>query len=162
MKTKNFSRYLIVTVISTLLISCTNPASDDEHDEHTIPVGMKMVMNGEVILTYFDEQVTGQLQVDEGDETPLITVYFLNEEEERIHDEDLGTEYSLDWNIENTDIIDVEQRDEDGRWSFHLVGKSAGVTNIQFILMHGSHDDLVTPGLEQEEAIQAEVVSPQG
>lgn len=160
MTTKHISRFLIVTIFSVLLISCTNPASDDEHDEHTEPFGLKLIMNGETIIEYFDGQVSGQLNVNEGEDTSLITVRFLNEEKEVLHEEDLDEDLRLGWDIQNEQILEIEQHDEDGKWRFHVHGKSAGTSKIQFKLMHGDHADFETPAVDSENAIEVEVTGP--
>lgn len=159
MTTKNLSRYLIGTVISILLISCSNPASDDDHDEHTEPYGLELVMNGETILEYFDGDINGQLSVNEGEETSLITLRFLNEVREEIHEDDLDEEYSLAWEIADDQILAIEQHDEDGKWGFHIHGKSEGTSNIQLRLMHGDHADFETPDVASDEAIEVQVVA---
>ncbi|MDZ7694580.1 MAG: hypothetical protein U5K69_26245 [Balneolaceae bacterium] len=154
MKIITFTKIIFLYAIAFATISCSNPASSDEdHDEHTEPYGLELVMNGATIIEYFDGEVTGHLHVDEGGETSLITIEFLNEEREHIHAEDLDDEYSLGWNIENEDVLGVEQHDEDGKWSFHLVGKSAGESRIQFMLIHGDHADFETPAVEREGAV---------
>ncbi|WP_138429983.1 hypothetical protein [Fodinibius saliphilus] len=150
-----FSLTLAVAILTT---GCGNPASsDDDHNEHTEPFGLVLVMNGETVMEYFDGKVTGHLHVEEGGATPLVTVEFLNKEREHIHDEDLGDEYNLGWNIEDESILGIEQHAEDGRWSFHFQGKSVGESRVQFQLMHGDHSDFETPASNQENAIEIHV-----
>lgn len=158
--THTYTIFALLLSLAVLSTGCDNPASSDDdhdHDEHTEPFGLELVMNGETIIEYFNGEVSGHMHVDEGGETALITVHFLNEEGEHIHDEDLGDEYSLDWDIEKEDVLEVEQHDEDGKWSFHLVGKSAGESRIQFMLNHGDHADFETPAVDQEGAIEIHV-----
>lgn len=152
-----YSTYLLTTLFALLVLSagCNNPASNDE--EHSDPHGIQFVMNGEVILTFFDGTADGQFQVTENDETSLITAEFLDENGEEIHGEDFDSDFSLNWVVQDTNITEVEQHDEDGRWSFHLVGKSAGTSTIQFMLMHGNHPDFETPDVDNENAIEVQV-----
>ncbi|MDR8390112.1 hypothetical protein NC796_03100 [Aliifodinibius sp. S!AR15-10] len=151
---------LFLLTVATLITACSNPASSGEEHEHTEPEGLQLVMNGETIIEFFDGQVTGNLTLTEGEETSLITVEFLNEEREHIHAEDLDEGYSLGWNIQNQDVIEIEQHDEDGRWSFHIIAKSAGESTIQLQLMHGDHSDLETPSVDKQGAIQVKVNAP--
>ncbi|MFH5883410.1 hypothetical protein ACG2F4_03790 [Halalkalibaculum sp. DA3122] len=160
--TPYFTRSLFTLLFSfaLLITACDNPASSDgdsDHDDHSEPYGLELIMNGETVIEYFNGQVTGDLHINEGEETALITVEFLNEEGEHIHDDDLDEEYSLGWNIENENILAIEQHDEDGRWSFHMHGKSAGASKVQFQLLHGDHADFETPAVTQDEAIEIHV-----
>lgn len=147
--------------VAILLAGCSNPASDDnDHEEHTEPHAIQFVMNGETILTYQNGNTTGHFDVEAGNETSLVTAEFLDENGNEIHGEDLDDEYSLAWEIANTDIADIEQHSEDGRWSFHIVGKTAGETAIKFILMHGNHNHFKTPDLGDDNTLQIHVVEP--
>lgn len=153
-----FSTTLLTIIFATavLIAGCDNPAGDD-HEEHADPAGLQLVMNGEVLLTYMNNEVSGQLNLVEGVETDLITVEWLDENGEEIHGEDLDEAYSLDWEIEDENIAQVERHNEDGRWSFHMHGESAGVTKIQLMLLHGDHADLSTPAVNQDDAITVNV-----
>ncbi len=147
----HFSNKLIAFSFAAvfLIAGCSNPASDDDdHEEHSEPHRIEFVMNGETIVTYSDGDVSGHFDVEEEHETSLITAEFYDEDGDEIHDEDLGDEYSLAWEIANTDHADIEQHDEDGRWSFHIVGKAAGETTVEFQLMHGDHSDFSTDPIE--------------
>ena len=143
--THSYTIFALLLSLAVLTTGCDNPAgSDDDHEEHTDPVGLELIMNGETVLEYFDGEVTGHMHVDEGGETALITVHFLNEEKEQIHGEDLGDEYNLVWNIENENVLDVEQHDEDGKWSFHIHGEAQGNTSVVLQLFHDGHSDFDT------------------
>jgi len=154
----------ILTLIFSLAIftaACDNPAgSDEDHGgEHTEPHAMELIMNGETVVEYVDGEVSGKFNVSEGQESARITVEFINEEGKPIHDEDLGDEYSLGWNIEDDQVVGIEQHDADGKWSFHLVGKSAGTSGVQFQLLHSGHSDFETPAATADGAIVVNVAS---
>lgn len=147
----NFSTKIITLsfAVTLLLAGCNNPASnDDDHEEHSEPHSIEFVMNGETIVTFNEGDISGHFQVDEQSETSLITAEFFDEDGNEIHGEDLSDEYSLAWEIANTDHADIEQHDEDGRWSFHITGKTAGETTVEFQLMHGDHADFSTDPIE--------------
>lgn len=150
----------ILLSFAVLAIGCTNPADSDNDQEHSEPFGLELVMNGATVIKYFNGEVIGTLHVDEGGETPLVTVRFLNEEDQEIHEEDLDNEYSLGWHIANEDVLGIEQHEEDGRWSFHFIGKSAGESRVQFRLLHGDHADFETPAVDQQGAINIHVDIP--
>lgn len=158
----NFSTKLIALTFAVLLLfaGCNNPASndDEDHDEHTEPYSVEFVLIGETVVTYPYQNTEDHFTVTEGDKTALITAKFYNEDGDEIHDEDLDEEYRLAWNIANTDVADIEQHDEDGRWSFHIKGETAGETAVQFLFQHGDdHADFKTPDVDESDAITIQV-----
>ena len=138
-----------ILLLSTIIISCSNSvgSDDDDHEEHSEPFGVALILNGVEIATQEDGLVsyeTGDhIDIPAGDETDLITVRFISEDGDRFEPHtDEG--YSLDWLITNEDALEVEQHEEDGAWQFHLVGKNTGSSEIQFILMHNDHSDFTS------------------
>ena len=158
----NFSSKIIALTLTALLFfaGCNNPASNDDHDEHTEPDAVEFLINGDVIVSYnySSETTEGQFNVAVGEQTTLITTEFKDENGNEVHGEDLGDEYSLDWEIANSEIAEVVQTDSDGRWQFHITGKAAGETTVQFMLMHNEiHSDFETPNIEENNAITIQV-----
>lgn len=151
--------FVSILLSATILFAgCDNPASnDDDHNGHSDPHGVRFIMNDEVILTYMDGDADGQFNVVEDQETLAITAEFLDEDGDEIHGEDLDAEFSLGWEVGNADLIGIKQHEEDGRWDFRMVGKSAGETTVQFKLMHGEHADFQTPGVNDGNALQVRV-----
>lgn len=148
---------LLLTLFGTLLFTACddNPASGGK-EEHADPKGLELVHDGDVIYKYFDRDLTEPTHKHflVGKEY-LFEVHFLDEEGDHIHDEDLGEEYSLNWNIENENILEIHQYEEDGRWNFHLKGLAEGGSKVQFHLMHGgNHADFQTFPVENENAIE--------
>ncbi|PAU92788.1 hypothetical protein CK503_14960 [Aliifodinibius salipaludis] len=155
----NFSTKLIAITFSAVLLfaGCSNPASNDDHEEHSEPHSIEFVTDGKTIVTYGSE-VSGHFDVEEQDDTSLITAKFFDEDGNEIHGDDLDDEYSLAWEIADTDHADIEQHDDDGRWSFHIAGKAAGETVVQFLLQHGDdHADFYTPAINESNAIKIHV-----
>jgi len=156
----NFSTKLIALTFTVVLLfaGCNNPASNaDVHEEHVRPYSMEFIMNGKSIVTYELGNVSGHFDIGEDQETSLITAEFFDEDGNEIHSEDLSDEYSLAWDIANADHAEIEQHDGDGRWSFHIVGQSAGETTVQFLLMHIDHSVFETNGTQQDNAITIQV-----
>lgn len=148
---------LLLTLFSTLLFTaCSdNPAGDDD-EEHTEPDGLELVHDGEVIYEYtLGEGLTEHthMHFHVGEEY-LFEVHFLDEDGDHIHAEDFDEGYSLDWDIENEDILQIHQHEEDGRWNFHLEGIAEGGSKVQFLLDHGDHSHLETPAIDEENAIE--------
>ncbi len=139
-----------------LFTACSdNPAGSDD-EEHSDPEGLELVHDGEVIFEYtLDEGVTehSHLHFHVGEEY-LFEVHFLDEDGDHIHAEDFDEGYSLDWDIENEDILEIHQHEEDGRWSFRLEGIAEGGSKVQFLLNHGDHEHLKTPATNDENAIE--------
>lgn len=143
----------VLSVIATLFIfySCSNPASSDDEDEHNDPFGVALVMDGVEIATQENEEVTyhegDHLELDVGEETSLITIRWIAEDGDRFEAHaDEG--YSLRWEIDNEDVLEVEQHEEDGPWSFHLAGIGAGETHVEFELWHNNHSDFTSSPFE--------------
>ncbi|MFW6157329.1 MAG: hypothetical protein ACOC4S_00670 [Balneolaceae bacterium] len=155
--------FLTIVLFGTLLLTgCNNPAgNDDDHEEHSDAYGLELVMNGETILRYFEGTPDGPVTIEAGEETSLITLHFLDEDGERIEANHLGDDYSLGWEVEDEDVLQVEQHDEDGEWSFHFEGITEGTSHIKFMLLHASegseHPDFETPDVDSEDAIEVQV-----
>lgn len=115
-------------------------------DEHGDAAGVELVMNGAVIasFSFATNTWTGEMEVDEGAETPHIDVNFVDADGDVIvYDSD----FYLEVDVEDESIAEFEQ-DTPGEFGGHLHGVSAGETDVAFKLMHGAigsgHEDLVT------------------
>lgn len=131
-------------VLSILVVSCSNStSSDDDHDEHEDPAGFRLKMNGAVIVEQLPGQdITGEFELTTGQETDLITIFFLAEDGDEFQPED--EEYSLGYEFDDEGIAEFEQHAEDGKWSFHLHAEAEGITDMRLKLMHGGHSDFTT------------------
>ena len=149
---KNYYLLVISLVSAALLFSaCSNPASSDEEDEHSTPFGVALILNGVEIAVQENGQVTyadgDHLELAVGEETNLITVRWISEDGDRfVPNTDEG--YSLGWIVGDENVIEVEQHEEDGAWEFHLVGLSAGESNVEFELFHNDHSDFTSLPIE--------------
>lgn len=147
------SLYLFTILLtgSLILTGCDNPAGNDDDHEHHEPFGVALIMNGVEIATQENGVVSyfegDHLELEVGEETNLVSVRFINEDGERfIPDENDG--YSLRWDIGNEEVLEIEQHEEDGPWSFHLVGHGAGETTLNIILWHIDHADFTSMEFE--------------
>lgn len=131
-----------ILLAGLLLFSACNP-TDHGHDEHSEPFGLVLLQSGVEIAKQQNGSVTyaggSSISVPLGDETPLITLRFLDEDGDQFVPED--DEYSLLWAIGNESVLEVHTHDGDGKWAFHLEGAGAGTTTIRFSLMHDGHAD---------------------
>ncbi len=145
MKTWSY-RNLPFAVLAALALALAACESTEPEEEHYEPEGVELVMGGQVIASYDGEtqRWTGELEVDEGEETPHITVRFVDHDGDAIPMED---DTYLEVDIEDTSIAEWEQ-DTPGEFGGHLHGHEAGETDVTFMLMHGAigsgHADFVT------------------
>ena len=140
---RNFP-FAVLAALALLLGACSE--SMTEHEEHAEAEGVELVMGGSVIASYDgDTQTwTGELEVDAGEETPHITVRFVDHDGDAVPiDDDLY----LEVDIEDESIAEFEQ-DTPGEFGGHLHGHMEGETDVTFKLMHGAvgsgHADFVT------------------
>ncbi len=133
---------LLFVLAGVLLFSACNPTGNDEqgHDE---PFGLVLLQSGIEIAKQQNGVISyasgSSISVPLGDETPLITLRFLDEDGDSFVPED--QQYSLLWAIDNENVLEVHTHDGDGKWAFHLEGASVGTTTIRFSLMHDGHTD---------------------
>jgi len=139
---------LLILSIATIFAfaSCSNPTSSEE-EEHSSPFGVALILNGVEIAVQENGTITynegDHLELEVGEETNLITVRWISEDGDRfVPDTDDG--YSLSWIVDNENVVEVEQHEEDGVWEFHLVGLSAGESNVEFALFHNDHSDFTS------------------
>lgn len=139
--------FLVITLLS--LQACDTTNSEDE--EHPDPFGAALIMNGVEIAAQENGEITyndgDHLELEVGEETNLIQVRWIDEDGERFTpDADDG--YSLQWEVDDESVLEVEQHEEDGPWSFHLVGVGEGETTVVFELYHNDHSDFTTSPFE--------------
>ncbi len=128
-----------------ILAACSDSATEPD-DDHAEAEGVELIMGGQVIASYDGDTQswTGELEVDVGEETPHITVRFVDHDGGAIPiDDDLY----LEVDIEDESIAEFEQ-DTPGEFGGHLHGHKEGETDVTFKLMHGAvgsgHADFVT------------------
>lgn len=140
-----FKILFVVLTISIMMFGCDkdNPVDEDDHAEHAEAVGLVISQSGAEIARYENGAVTGKISVAAGEETPLLSVKFIDD-----HDGELftpeGEHYSMAWTIADESVAEVERHDEDGEWKFHIKGKATGNTTIEIKIMHENHADFVS------------------
>ncbi len=126
----------VAAMVCALALAACGTDPDDDHPE---AVKVELVISGRVEATYTASSATwtGELEVDEGEETAHITVRFLEEDGTVIE----GDEVGLKVEIEDESIAEWEQ---EGDFGGHLHGKSEGETDVTFILLHNDHEEFKT------------------
>ncbi len=152
MKKSNYYNALAAAAVVLTLAAAGCTESMTEPDEHAEPEGVHLVLGGQVIATYDGEAQswTGEMEVDEGEETAHITVRFVDHDGDPIPiDDDLY----LDVEVADESIAEFEQ-DTPGEFGGHLHGVSEGATDVSFRLMHGAvgsgHPDFVTTPVQAQ------------
>lgn len=163
---KIFKQYSIafLSIITGALFfnACENSTGSEEHIEHSDPFGVAMILNEVEIALQENGEISynegNHLELEVGEETDLITIRWIAEDGDRfVPDTEDG--YGLNWVVENEDVLEIEQHDEDGAWSFHLIAKSAGDSHLQFQLWHNDHADFTS--LEFEVHVESTISSSQ-
>ncbi len=150
---------LLLLISAGLTLSACDNAVEENENEHAEAYGVRLVLNGVTVYQVFQGQVSCASEpcgvtIAEGEETALITAIFLDEDEDVISQSILDRdEYSMGYEFESEGIAEFEQHEEDGKWSFHLHGESAGSTRFQIKMKHGDHADFTTPPLADANAI---------
>lgn len=143
---------LFISIVAVLLSGCSddnNPVSDNDTDhDHAEAVGFVITTSGVEVARYEQGQVTGAFQVAAGEMTALLTITFIAEDGDLFQPEE--DHYKLDWDVADTNIADVDQHEEDGKWRFHIAGLSAGSTTVVFKILHGDHADFVAQSIPIE------------
>lgn len=148
MKFRFTNPVLALAIVGSLtLAACGNDnILGIDEEEHGEAAQVQLVMNGTVIATFTFETNSwvGEMDVEEGEETPHIDVNFVDEDGDVIA---FDSDFYLEVEVEDPTIADFEQ-DTPGEFGGHLHGETAGETDVRFSLMHGAigsgHADLIT------------------
>ncbi|MGB0347512.1 MAG: hypothetical protein ACPGGA_08505 [Balneolaceae bacterium] len=126
-----------------VLSACSNSTSSSE-EEHSDPEGFRLTMNGQTLIEQLpgSSTITGEIELEPGQETDLITIQFLDDDGDEFQPDE--PEYSLGYEFEDAGIAEFEQHEEDGKWSFHIHAEAAGITDMRLKLMHNGHSDFTT------------------
>lgn len=133
-----FKTLFTFLLLISFTVACNNATSGEEDELH--PDGFRLKLNGETVIEQLpDQSLTGEFNLATGEETDLITIWFLDHDGDEFQPED--DDYSLGYTIEDENVVVFEQHTEDGNWSFHLEGQSEGTTTLDLRLLHGNHSD---------------------
>lgn len=140
-------RYLaVLTALIILTAGCSKDStSPDDDEDHFEAVGLTLRQNGVDIVSFENGAVTGEIEVEEGLTTTLISVRFLKDDgTEGVPDDD---EISLGLNIADESIASIVQHAGED-WSFHIKGESHGHTDLTISILHGDHADFESAPIE--------------
>jgi hypothetical protein len=135
--------FLIVTLFAALMLAgtgCSDSNPIESSEDHFEAIGLFVFASGDTIVKYQGGIVTGQIEVEENDETALLSIKFIEEDGEvRIPP---TADWSLSWDVADTSFADVEyHQDELVFYHFNIMGKKSGQTDITIIINHFDHKD---------------------
>ena len=147
MNISSLSKYALLfttLIVLTVFGACSNSVSEDDHD-HADAEGFRLKMNGQTIVEQLPGgSLTGAIEIEPGEETDLITIYFLDDDGDEFHPHEEDG-FSLGYEFEDEGIVEFEQHEEDGAWSFHLHAEDVeDHTEMRLMLKHGGHSDFTT------------------
>jgi hypothetical protein len=156
-----FNLTIIVGLLSIILISCSkeeNPLPPQE--EHFEAEGMVFLQSGIMVASIFRGVTTDTLIAPEGGRSDHFDVKFYDENQNVI-DPPSSSDQTLDWEIENENLLTVWQHPgEEGGYEFHLDGLAEGTTHIEFFIVHEGHNDyrsgLVPVRVEHDPTVHGE------
>lgn len=134
--------YILTALFFVAACSDDNPVNEDRADEHAEAFGFVLYNSGVELVRYEQGAVSGEVEVGLEKETALLSVRFLNEEG-ALFSPATDDGYSLGWDVADKAIAEIEWHEDDGMWSFHIVGEGIGETTIVIKLNHNGHADFV-------------------
>ncbi|NBC28138.1 MAG: hypothetical protein GVY08_14845 [Bacteroidetes bacterium] len=136
-----------VLLAGVLVISSCDTTSTEDSEEHSDPFGVALILNGVEVAIQENGEITysdgSHMELEVGEETNLINLRWIDEDGDRFTP-DTNEGFSLKWTIADENVLEVEQHEEDGPWSFHLVGVGSGESEVAFELWHNDHADFTS------------------
>ena len=147
---KIYQLAIYTILLSLLLLSCTNNATDSDHDHDEPPAGVQLLSNQNQLAVQNGVEITYPsgtsipLQVDE---TILVEVQFLNDDGDVIvYHADEG--YSLEVLNKSSDILQISSPEvvfnEEDEWLFQIRGLTLGSASFAVELKHAGHSDFLS------------------
>ena len=141
-------KYILVSIINiSLILLILSGCSDDsnpvngDNTTHFEAIGLYLIESGDTIVSYLGGTVTGQIEVTDSTETPLIFVKFLTDE--GTVGTPQGPEHSLQLSVADTSIATPETHQGED-WEFHIKGKQIGQTALEISIFHNDHPDFIS------------------
>jgi hypothetical protein len=137
-----FTQISILTLFLVFSLALTACEDDHHHNDidHFEAIGLVVYSSGMKVVSILRGQTTDTLRATVAVLSDHYQVRFYNEKEEIV--DAPGHEQSFAWEIADASILEVVQdAGEEGKFEFHLRGKKAGRTEIEFFIMHDDHAD---------------------
>ena len=143
--------FILAVFSLSFLISCTEDDPTEPHDEHFHAEGIVLYLKGlQEIKIFQNEFISANKKIEllNGEITDLYDVKFLDEDGNEFDPPD-DEDFSLDWEVSNTDIIAIEQL-RPGDWSFRIDAKKTGSTDFKLMVKHIDHNGFISPQIPVE------------
>lgn len=145
---------LLVPLLFLFFIGCSdNPVDSNDQPlcDHIDADGMIIEHDDdhnhdkdlEVIAHQWEGNVTGEIELEEGETLSEILISFLDADSTRIEVPEDCLDHSLGWTIADTNVVQATMH-EDSRWEIDLEPREHGETTIQFKIIHGDHSDFTS------------------
>ncbi len=140
MKNSLINKLFLFSVMGLFVLSACSNSTGADDDDHEDAEGFRLTLSGQTVVEQLpDQDLTGGFTIQQGQETALITIYFIDHDGEEFQPED--DDDSLGYLFSADGIAEFEQHEEDGKWSFHIHAEAVGTTNLTLRLMHDDHSD---------------------
>lgn len=141
MRSHTILSILTFTVLAFSFTSCSEDDPVAPQDDHFEAIGVVLSNSGIKVLSILRGVTTDTLHATVGVLSDHFDIQFYDEDEKIVdppHDE----HHTLGWEITDTSILEVVQdAGHEGEFEFHLRGKKAGSTQIEFFILHEGHAD---------------------
>jgi hypothetical protein len=133
-----------ILIISAVLLLILAGCKEDPHshgEDHFEAIGVVIYSGDSVVASILRGVTSDTLKVTSNTNTPDYSVRFYNPQEQIVAGP-TESEIRLSWNVDHSDIVEVEGHASHGqKYLIYLKGKNAGTTNVEFLLLHGDHAD---------------------
>jgi hypothetical protein len=142
---ENMSKHVFLASLLIVSLAFVSACNDTHDHDHMDIVGFEIRLDNQAIVTQARNpqsgqvEVTGRIDVQSGETTPLLTVVFIDPDGHALSITE--SDFSLNVNPVNTTVMNVHHNPSQTRWGFTVEGKQAGTETIQISLMHGNHAD---------------------
>ena len=119
-----------------LLSACTeNPIVPEKHAEAT---GFALFVRGTEVYRSITTASTDTIHLSKGVIGPVYDVQFIAEDGDLFNPDEKGLTLSLV--VADSSIVGIETIEPEG-WRFSLIGRLAGGTTAEVVILHGGHAD---------------------
>lgn len=137
--------FALMALTGVLALGACDDDPTGPGDDHSDPEGLVISMGGVTLVTVSGSQITGELEIDAGEESAHMSVVFTDAVGDPI---ELDDDVYLEVEILDETLAEFEQ-DTPGEFGGHLHGVAQGETRAIFRLMHGvvgsGHADYESP-----------------
>lgn len=138
---KTIIKVVLLPILVTLLFACKDDKITEPENDHFEAEGMAFFQSGIKIAEIFRGVTTDTLFAEVNAEGDHTEIKFYDKDKKLLDPPDYKKN-PMAWKISDTTIVKLEQHaGEEGSYEFHLHGKTIGVTDIEFYIMHVGHAD---------------------